>query len=138
MGRPSERLLIPVQNPKTRAHRPPWLWVRAPRCHPPPHTPNPHYPRGPHTQQHRTRHRKEVLQKYSSSVRRGSGPSSFQLISSTLAGPTFGGIPLTHRAIAESVVVCTGVGRGGRGVQMPEYERGRMLVILMGGGVAGR
>ena len=28
--------------------------------------------------------------------------------------------------------MCTGVGRGGRGVQLPEYERGRTLVILMG------
>jgi len=63
---------------------------------------------------------------------RGFEPLLVPGISSALAGPTFGGIPLTHRGIAESVVVCTGVGRGGRGVQMPEYERGRTLVILMG------
>jgi len=60
-------------------------------------------------------------------VREGSSPSLFQ------AFPlTFGGIPLTHCSVAKSVVVCTGVGRGGWGVQMPEYERGRTLVILMG------
>ena len=63
---------------------------------------------------------------------RGFEPLLVPGISSALAGPTFGGIPLTHRGLAESVVVCTGVGRGGRGVQMPEYERGRTLVILMG------
>ncbi|PFH48102.1 hypothetical protein AMATHDRAFT_66198 [Amanita thiersii Skay4041] len=53
-------------------------------------------------------------------------------VTSALAGPTFSGIPVTQRGVAESFAVCTGVGRKGREVQLPGYERGRTLVILMG------
>ena len=53
-------------------------------------------------------------------------------ISSALAGPSFAGIPVTQRGVAESFVVCTGVGKGGKGVKLPGYERSRTLVILMG------
>ncbi|KZT08794.1 uroporphyrin-III C-methyltransferase [Laetiporus sulphureus 93-53] len=53
-------------------------------------------------------------------------------VSSVLAGPTFAGIPVTQRGAAESFVVCTGVGRQGKEVKLPGYERSRTLVILMG------
>ena len=53
-------------------------------------------------------------------------------VSSVLAGPTFAGIPVTQRGAAESFIVCTGVGRQGKKVQLPGYERSRTLVILMG------
>lgn len=53
-------------------------------------------------------------------------------VSSALAGPTFAGIPVTQRGAAESFVVCTGVGRKGKEVSIPGYERGRSLVLLMG------
>ncbi|KDQ18262.1 hypothetical protein BOTBODRAFT_104689 [Botryobasidium botryosum FD-172 SS1] len=53
-------------------------------------------------------------------------------ISSALAGPLFGCIPVTQRGVAESLTICTGVGRAGRAVQLPGYERSRTLVILMG------
>lgn len=53
-------------------------------------------------------------------------------VSSALAGPIFAGVPVTQRGAAESFVVCTGVGRGGKGVKLPGYERSRTLVILMG------
>ncbi|CAA7265022.1 unnamed protein product [Cyclocybe aegerita] len=53
-------------------------------------------------------------------------------VSSALAAPTFAGIPVTQRGVAESFIVCTGVGRKGKEVQLPGYERGRTLVILMG------
>ncbi|CCL98906.1 uncharacterized protein FIBRA_00913 [Fibroporia radiculosa] len=53
-------------------------------------------------------------------------------VSSVLAGPTFAGIPVTQRGAAESFVVCTGVGRQGKEVRLPGYERSRTLVILMG------
>ncbi|KIJ13834.1 hypothetical protein PAXINDRAFT_116808 [Paxillus involutus ATCC 200175] len=53
-------------------------------------------------------------------------------ISSALAAPTFAGIPVTHRGVADSFVVCTGVGRQGRAVRLPGYERGRTLLVLMG------
>ncbi|KIP06143.1 hypothetical protein PHLGIDRAFT_45410, partial [Phlebiopsis gigantea 11061_1 CR5-6] len=53
-------------------------------------------------------------------------------VSSVLAGPTFAGIPVTQRGAAESFVVCTGVGRQGKEVTLPGYERSRTLVLLMG------
>ncbi|TBU26867.1 uroporphyrin-III C-methyltransferase [Dichomitus squalens] len=53
-------------------------------------------------------------------------------VSSVLAGPTFAGIPVTQRGAAESFVVCTGVGRAGKEVKLPGYDRARTLVILMG------
>lgn len=53
-------------------------------------------------------------------------------LSSCLAGPTISGIPVTQRGVAESLVVCTGVGRGGRDVGVEGYERGKTLVVLMG------
>ncbi|KAH7911629.1 uroporphyrin-III C-methyltransferase [Hygrophoropsis aurantiaca] len=53
-------------------------------------------------------------------------------VSSALAAPTFAGIPVTQRGVAESFVVCTGVGRKGKAVRLPGYERGRTLLVLMG------
>lgn len=53
-------------------------------------------------------------------------------VSSALAAPMFAGMPVTQRGVAESFIVCTGVGRKGKDVQLPAYERGRTLVILMG------
>ncbi|XP_006453846.1 hypothetical protein AGABI2DRAFT_196395 [Agaricus bisporus var. bisporus H97] len=53
-------------------------------------------------------------------------------VSSALAGPTFAGIPITQRGVAESFIVCTGVGRKGKDVQLPGYERSRTLIVLMG------
>jgi uroporphyrin-III C-methyltransferase len=53
-------------------------------------------------------------------------------VSSALAAPIFAGIPVTQRGVAESVVVCTGVGRQGKEVKLPGYERSRTVLILMG------
>lgn len=53
-------------------------------------------------------------------------------VSSALAAPTFAGIPVTQRGVAESFIVCTGVGRQGKEVKLPGYERGRTLIVLMG------
>ena len=53
-------------------------------------------------------------------------------VSSALAAPTFAGIPVTQRGVAESLIVCTGVGRKGKEVRLPAYERARTLVVLMG------
>lgn len=53
-------------------------------------------------------------------------------VSSALAGPVFAGIPVTQRGAAESFIVCTGVGRQGKEVKLPGYDRVRTLVILMG------
>ncbi|KAI6024573.1 uroporphyrin-III C-methyltransferase [Pisolithus marmoratus] len=53
-------------------------------------------------------------------------------VSSALAAPMFAGIPVTQRGVAETFIVCTGVGRQGKEVRLPGYERARTLVILMG------
>ncbi|WFD29889.1 uroporphyrinogen-III C-methyltransferase [Malassezia sp. CBS 17886] len=53
-------------------------------------------------------------------------------ISSALAGPLLMDIPVTQRGAADSLVLCTGVGRGGKRVELPGYERARTLLLLMG------
>ncbi|KIL71284.1 hypothetical protein M378DRAFT_154827 [Amanita muscaria Koide BX008] len=53
-------------------------------------------------------------------------------VSSALAGPTFACIPVTQRGVAESFVVCTGVGRNGKEIRLPGYQRSRTLIVLMG------
>ncbi|KAF7971031.1 hypothetical protein HWV62_22231 [Athelia sp. TMB] len=63
---------------------------------------------------------------------RGYEPVVIPGVSSALAAPTFAGIPVTQRGVAESFIVCTGVGRAGKEVKLPGYERGRTLIVLMG------
>jgi uroporphyrin-III C-methyltransferase len=63
---------------------------------------------------------------------RGFEPLVVPGVSSALAGPTFAGIPVTQRGVAESLIICTGVGRKGKEIQLPGYQRSRTLVILMG------
>lgn len=63
---------------------------------------------------------------------RGFEPAVVPGVTSALAAPTAAGIPVTQRGAADSFVVCTGVGRGGAGVRLPGYQRGRTLVVLMG------
>lgn len=53
-------------------------------------------------------------------------------VSSALAGPLMVGIPVTQRGVADSLVMCTGVGRAGSAVQLPGYVKSRTLCILMG------
>lgn len=53
-------------------------------------------------------------------------------ISSSIAAPAMLGIPVTQRGAADSLVLCTGVGKGGKKVRLPGYERGRTLIVLMG------
>ncbi|KIY50989.1 uroporphyrin-III C-methyltransferase [Fistulina hepatica ATCC 64428] len=53
-------------------------------------------------------------------------------VSSALAAPTFAGIPVTQRGVAESLVICTGVGRSGCEATLPGYERAKTVVLLMG------
>lgn len=53
-------------------------------------------------------------------------------VSSALAGPLALGIPVTQRGAADSMVLATGVGRGGKATLLPGYQRGRSLVLLMG------
>ncbi|KAG8933443.1 hypothetical protein FRC02_011821 [Tulasnella sp. 418] len=53
-------------------------------------------------------------------------------ISSALAAPLTSGIAVTQRGVAESLLICTGVGRQGRDVELPGYQRQQSLSILMG------
>jgi uroporphyrin-III C-methyltransferase len=53
-------------------------------------------------------------------------------VSSAIAGPTFAGIPVTQRGVAESMILCTGVGRQGKPSRLPGYVRSRTLILLMG------
>lgn len=53
-------------------------------------------------------------------------------VSSALAAPTFAGIPITQRGVAESFMVCTGVGRKGKEVELPGYVRAKTVILLMG------
>ena len=52
-------------------------------------------------------------------------------VSSAPAGPTFAGIPVTQRGVAESPN-WLGVSRQGKEMQLPGYQRIRTLAILMG------
>jgi uroporphyrin-III C-methyltransferase len=63
---------------------------------------------------------------------RGVAVSVVPGISSAIAAPLLLGMPVTQRGAADTLTLCTGVGRGGKQVGLPGYERGRSLVILMG------
>lgn len=49
-----------------------------------------------------------------------------------MAAPLLAGISVTQRGVAESMMICTGVGRKGKDVALPGYVRERTLVVLMG------
>ena len=61
----------------------------------------------------------------------GFEPTVIPGVSSALAGPSMVGIPVTQRGVAESLVLCTGVGRQGKAVQLPGYIKSRTLLVLM-------
>ncbi|KAG8219238.1 uroporphyrin-III C-methyltransferase [Butyriboletus roseoflavus] len=62
----------------------------------------------------------------------GYAPLVLPGLSSALAAPACAGIPVTHRGVAESFIVCTGVGRQGKAVSLPGYDRARTVLVLMG------
>lgn len=62
----------------------------------------------------------------------GYAPLVLPGVSSALAAPACAGIPVTHRGVAESFIVCTGVGRQGKAVSLPGYDRARTVLVLMG------
>ncbi|KAJ3721643.1 tetrapyrrole methylase [Lentinula raphanica] len=53
-------------------------------------------------------------------------------VSSALAAPTMFDIPCTQRGASTSFLVTTPVGKGGKTLKMPAYERSRTVVVLMG------
>jgi uroporphyrin-III C-methyltransferase len=52
-------------------------------------------------------------------------------VSSALAGPTVAGVPVTQHGIAE-LLVCTGIGQGGKDIKLPPYVHGQTVLVLMG------
>lgn len=52
-------------------------------------------------------------------------------VTSALSAPLFAEIPVTHRAVADEVVVCTGTGRKGAAPEPPSYKPSKTVVFLM-------
>jgi uroporphyrin-III C-methyltransferase len=52
-------------------------------------------------------------------------------VTSALSAPLFSQIPVTHRAVADQVLICTGTGRKGKSPDPPEYVKSQTVVFLM-------
>ncbi|KAL1586137.1 hypothetical protein WHR41_04818 [Cladosporium halotolerans] len=52
-------------------------------------------------------------------------------ITSSLSAPLFARIPVTHRAVSDQVLVCTGTGRKGAAPTPPDYLPNQTVVFLM-------
>jgi uroporphyrin-III C-methyltransferase len=52
-------------------------------------------------------------------------------LTSALGAPLFSQIPVTHRAVADQVLICTGTGRKGKSPDPPEYVKSQTVVFLM-------
>ena len=52
-------------------------------------------------------------------------------ITSSLSAPLFAKIPVTHRAVSDQVLVCTGTGRKGAAPDPPAYMPNQTVVFLM-------
>ncbi|EPS36817.1 hypothetical protein H072_9635 [Dactylellina haptotyla CBS 200.50] len=52
-------------------------------------------------------------------------------ITSALSAPLYAGIPATHRAVADQVLICTGTGRKGVAPDPPAYVKSQTTVFLM-------
>jgi uroporphyrin-III C-methyltransferase len=61
----------------------------------------------------------------------GYEPAVVPGVSSAFAAPLLGGIPVTHRGVANQVVMCTGYGRDGTSVDLIQYHPEQTAVFLM-------
>jgi uroporphyrin-III C-methyltransferase len=52
-------------------------------------------------------------------------------VTSALSAPLFSQIPVTHRAVADQVLICTGTGRKGKPPDPPAYVKSQTVVFLM-------
>ncbi len=52
-------------------------------------------------------------------------------VTSALSAPLFSQIPVTHRAVSDQVLICTGTGRKGKAPVPPEYVKSQTVVFLM-------
>ncbi|KAI3406768.2 MET1 [Candida oxycetoniae] len=62
---------------------------------------------------------------------RGYEPTVVPGISSALAAPVLAQIPMTHRDVADQVLICTGTGRKGAVPNLPFFEPSRTTIFLM-------
>lgn len=63
--------------------------------------------------------------------RHGIESKVIQGLSSAYSAPLAAGIPLTHRGVANQVIICTGYGQNGIHVSLPAYSRESTVVLLM-------
>lgn len=61
----------------------------------------------------------------------GFKPQVLPGVTSALSAPLFSQIPVTHRAIADQVLICTGTGRKGKSPDPPHYVKSQTVVFLM-------
>ena len=52
-------------------------------------------------------------------------------VTSALSAPLFAAIPVTHRAVSDQVLICTGTGRKGAAPDPPAYVASQTVVFLM-------
>ncbi|KAL9618028.1 MAG: hypothetical protein Q9160_007217 [Pyrenula sp. 1 TL-2023] len=61
----------------------------------------------------------------------GYTPGVLPGITSALSAPLFAGIPPTHRAVSDQVLICTGTGRKGAAPDPPAYNKNQTIIFLM-------
>ncbi|KAG5417260.1 MET1 [Candida metapsilosis] len=70
-------------------------------------------------------------EEYSYFAQYGYEPIVIPGISSALAAPVVAGVPMTHRDVADQVLICTGTGRKGAVPNLPSFVPSRTTVFLM-------
>jgi len=70
-------------------------------------------------------------EEYNYFAQHGYEPIVIPGISSALAAPVVAGIPMTHRDVADQVLICTGTGRKGAVPNLPSFDPSRTTIFLM-------
>lgn len=61
----------------------------------------------------------------------GVEPKVIPGVSAAFSAPLLGSIPVTHRGVANQVVMCTGYGRNGTSPDLIQYHKEQTIVFLM-------
>lgn len=61
----------------------------------------------------------------------GVEPKVIPGVSAAFSAPLLGSIPVTHRGVANQVVMCTGYGRDGTSPDLIQYHKEQTIVFLM-------
>jgi uroporphyrin-III C-methyltransferase len=70
-------------------------------------------------------------EEYNYFVHHGYTPVVVPGLTSALAAPVLANIPVTHRGVANQVLICTGTGKRGTLPDLPEFNKTRTTVFLM-------